>query len=159
GDGLGQFPGDTVGDVMASVMLREASNLPADTTSFVGRRRELARAKERLPETRALTLVGVGGGGKTRPALRLPRHGNRAFPDGVWLVELAPLREERLLAQTIVRGLGIREESARPSIEVLCDFLAGRRLLLILDNCEHLLEACASLAGRLLREAPNLRIL
>jgi predicted ATPase/DNA-binding CsgD family transcriptional regulator len=140
-------------------MLPDTSNLPADITSFVGRRRELAQAKDRLSEARALTMIGVGGVGKTRLALRLASEVSRAFPDGVWLVELAPLREERLLAQTIVRVLGIREQFSDPSIEVLCEFLAGRRLLLILDNCEHLLEACASLASRLLRAAPHLRIL
>ncbi|MGP3927655.1 ATP-binding protein [Streptomyces sp. 8N616] len=137
---------------------RHGKGLPADATSFVGRRRELAEAKRLLSNTRMLSLVGVGGVGKTRLGLRVAAEVERAFPDGVWLVELAALTDERLLAHTVIDVLGIRHQS-RPPVEALCDFLADRQLLLLLDNCEHLPDATASLAGRLLRTAPGLRIL
>ncbi|MGP3983937.1 ATP-binding protein [Streptomyces sp. KR80] len=143
---------------MTFVAPRHETRLPADTTSFIGRRREVAEAKRLLSSTRMLTLTGVGGVGKTRLGLRIAGEVERAFPDGVWLVELAALTDERLLAHTVIDALGIRQR-ARPPVEALCDFLADRQLLLVLDNCEHLLDAVASLAGQLLRAAPGLRIL
>ncbi|MET8681739.1 LuxR C-terminal-related transcriptional regulator [Streptomyces sp. NPDC004647] len=137
---------------------RHGNTLPADATSFVGRRRELAEAKRLLSNTRLLTLTGVGGVGKTRLGLKIAAEVDRAFPDGVWLVELAALTDERLLANTVSDELGIIQQS-RPAVEALCDFLADRQLLLVLDNCEHLLDTCANLAERLLQAAPGLRIL
>src|SRR4051794_9430025 len=132
---------------------RHGNTLPADATSFVGRRRELAEAKRLLSNTRLLTLTGVGGVGKTRLGLKIAAEVDRAFPDGVWLVELAALTDERLLANTVSDELGIIQQS-RPAVEALCDFLADRQLLLVLDNGEHLLDACANLAERLLQAAP-----
>jgi predicted ATPase/DNA-binding CsgD family transcriptional regulator len=138
---------------------RERSNLPADTTSFVGRRREVAEAKRLLADTRLLTLTGVGGVGKTRLALRVAADVLRAFPDGVWFVELAAVAEGDLLVRSVIDVLGVSEGSSRPPADILSDYLADRQVLLVLDNCEHLLDACAMLTGRLLRTAPRLRIL
>jgi predicted ATPase/DNA-binding NarL/FixJ family response regulator len=135
------------------------SNLPAELTSFVGRRRELAEAKARLSTSRMLTLTGMGGVGKTRLARRLAAQVHRAFPDGVWQVEFADLHEPDLVVHTIAAALGLREHGGRSAITTLQDYLAGKHLLLLLDNCEHLIEACAVTADALLRTCPDLRIL
>ncbi|WP_315987478.1 ATP-binding protein [Actinomadura sp. HBU206391] len=128
-------------------------------TSFVGRRRELSEARRLLGRTRLLTFTGVGGVGKTRLALRVARDARRTFEDGVWLVELAPLQDEELLPQTVASTLGLADRSARSALDCLADFVADKRLLIVLDNCEHLLDACALLAGRLLGTADGVRIL
>ncbi|MFI7642596.1 ATP-binding protein [Nonomuraea sp. NPDC049400] len=133
--------------------------LPAELNSFVGRRREIAEVKRLLSEARLVTLVGVGGVGKTRLSLRVGYDLRRAFHDGVWLVELAALESPELLLQTVTECLEIQDRSVRPSIEVLIDHLRDKQLLLILDNCEHLLESCAMLAETLMRSVPGLRIL
>ncbi|MET7334924.1 LuxR C-terminal-related transcriptional regulator [Nonomuraea sp. NPDC005650] len=134
-------------------------NLPADAKEIVGRRRELSEARRLLPDTRLLTLTGPGGVGKTRLGLRVAAEVRSAFPDGVWLVELAPLQDVTLLARTVAVGLGLCDQSARPSAETLADYLRDKRLLLVLDNCEHLLDACAHLASLLLSTAGQVRIL
>src|SRR5882757_9835811 len=112
-----------------------------------------------LSASRLLTLTGVGGVGKTRLALRVAAGVRRAFVDGVWLVELAALQDHTLLEQTVADTVGLRDRSARPPLEVLVDYLRDRQLLLVLDNCEHLADQCASLAAALLPAAPGLRIL
>jgi len=132
--------------------------LPAELNSFVGRRRELAETRRLLSASRLLTLTGPGGVGKTRLALRLADQVRRAFPDGVWLVELASLHDPALLPQTVARALGLRDASAEPATR-LADYLKDKRLLLFLDNCEHLVDACAVLAGKLLAAAPGLSVL
>lgn len=137
---------------------RAAGNLPADLTSFVGRRDELTRAKNLLAVTRLMTLTGMGGIGKTRFGRQLASEVRRNFPDGAWLVELADLRQGTLLAQTIGRTLGIRDESSDP-VGHLVDHIRDQRLVLVLDNCEHLAESCAVLVGKLLQAAPMLRII
>jgi predicted ATPase/DNA-binding CsgD family transcriptional regulator len=142
-----------------SVEGRRAGNLPADVTSFVGRRRELADIRELLQRARLITLTGVGGVGKTRLALRVAAEVRRAFPDGVWLVELAGLREPGLVGQSVVAALGFVEQTTGWSLAALSDLLAERRLLLVLDNSEHVLDACAVLADTLLKTCPDLRIL
>ncbi|NHU47653.1 MULTISPECIES: ATP-binding protein [Rhodococcus] len=143
---------------MASRSANQPDNLPADLTSFVGRRSETHAVRQLLSADRLVTLTGVGGVGKTRLALRVARDIRRAFPDGVCLVELASLKDPDLLPHTLIDALGIREQSA-PAPLVLTDYLRPRHTLLVLDNCEHILEAAADLVDRLLRAAPKLRIL
>ena len=134
-------------------------NLPAELTSFVGRRRELAELKRLLSTTRLLTLTGAGGAGKTRLALRAAAELARSLPDGAWLVSLAPIDDPLLLTQAVFDAFGLQDVSARWSLSALSDYLQGKRLLLVLDNCEHLLDAAASLAWTLLRSCPELRIM
>jgi predicted ATPase/class 3 adenylate cyclase len=135
------------------------NNLPHQVTSFIGRERELAEARRWLKKTRLLTLLGVGGLGKTRLSLQVAADVMDDYPDGVWLVELAPLADARLVPQAVASVLGVKEEAGRPVQEALLKAVKDRRLLLILDNCEHLLQACAEMGGQLLQAAPNLRIL
>jgi predicted ATPase/DNA-binding NarL/FixJ family response regulator len=143
---------------MTTTLLRRG-NLPGDLTSFVGRRGELATAKRLLGESRLVTLTGAGGVGKTRLALRLASQLERAIEDGIWLVDLATLSDPGLVAQRVASALGLRDDSNRWSVAVLTEYLASRHLLLLMDNCEHLLDPCAVLAEALLRGAPELRIL
>jgi non-specific serine/threonine protein kinase len=138
---------------------RAANNLPADLTSFVARRAEAAQIRQLLATSRLVTLVGVGGVGKTRLALHTARDVQRAFPDGVFLVELAALKDPVLLPHTVIHALAIPEQSSRAPMNILADYLRHRQILLVLDNCEHLLESAAELTAALLRSAPGLRIL
>ena len=134
-------------------------NLPAELTTFVGRRRQLQEIKSALAAARLVTLVGTGGVGKTRLALRSAADLRRGIPDGVWLVELAGLEDAELVTKTVMISLGLRDESSQWPVSRLIEFVASKRLLLVLDSCEHLLDACAVLADAVLREAPSLRIL
>lgn len=136
-----------------------SSNLPIQATSFVGRRQELRDVKGLLATTRLLTLAGSGGVGKTRLALRAAAELERGFPDGVWFVPLASIQDPMLVSQAVFAALGAQDQSAGWSLVTLTDHLAGKRLLLVLDNCEHLLDACAVLASTLLRACPNLRLM
>ncbi len=135
------------------------TNLPQQTTSFVGRQRELAEARTLLAATRLLTLLGMGGLGKTRLSLQLGADALDAYPDGVWFVDLAPIRDPSLVASAAAQVLGVREEPGRSLAQTLCAQLKQRKLLLILDNCEHLVSACASLADALLTSTPDVCIL
>jgi predicted ATPase/class 3 adenylate cyclase len=135
------------------------NNLPLQTTSFIGRQLELTKVGSLLAETRLLTLLGPGGIGKTRLSLRLASETLADRPDGVWLVELAALTDPQLVPQAVASVLGLKEEGGRPVVDVIADHLGDRRLLLILDNCEHLTHSCAELAVRLLRAAPDVKIL
>ena len=135
------------------------NNLPAALTSFVGRERELAAIAGLLDNARLLTLTGPGGTGKSRLGLRAAQDMLSRFPDGVWLVELAPLIEPALVVQSVATMLGVREEPDRSLQDSLANYLREKRLLLVLDNCEHLIAACAHLAEVLLRAGPHLRIL
>jgi predicted ATPase/DNA-binding CsgD family transcriptional regulator len=137
---------------------RLVSRLPAEVTSFVGRRQELAEARRLLSASRLLTLTGPGGVGKTRLALRLADQVRRAFPDGVHLIELDALEDASLVPQTVAAALGIRD-SADDALGILAGYLADRQLLLVLDNCEHLVDGCAVLVSKVLAAAPGLRIL
>lgn len=130
-----------------------------ELTSFVGRRQELADVRRLLSAGRLVTLTGMGGVGKTRLALRLANDARRAFPDGIGVVELASLKDPELLPHHVMETLEIREQSARPPVDVLCDHLKAQRLLLVMDNCEHVVAAAADLIDRLLRTAPGLRVL
>jgi non-specific serine/threonine protein kinase len=134
-------------------------NLPASRTSFVGREREMLEIKRALAMTRLLTLTGAGGSGKTRLALEVAKDFVGAHPEGVWLVELAPLSQPELVPQTVAGVLRVREQPDRPLVDTLVDHLRRKDLLLILDNCEHLIQACAELADILLLSCPRLRIL
>ncbi len=141
------------------VVEQRAGNLPADVTRFIGRRRELGEAKQVLERSRLVTLYGTGGVGKTRLALRLATDLRRSFADGAWLVELSALRSPELLARAVADALRLPDQAVEDPVDLLADHLAGRHLLLILDTCEHLVDACAMLAEVLLRAAPRLHIL
>ncbi len=142
---------------MASEVI--SNNLPLQLTSFIGREREIAEVKRLLSATRLLTLTGAGGCGKTRLALRVAADLREDFADDIWLIELAPLVNSALVAQTIGSALGIHELGSRPILEILTDFLRAKNLLLILDNCEHLIRACAHITDQLLHTCGKLRIL
>ena len=137
---------------------RRASNLPAELTRFIGRP-ELSQACGLLADARLVTLTGPGGVGKTRLALRIAAALADDFPDGVWLVDLAPLRDGSLLAPVIMATLEMREESTQDPALTLARYLYGKRTLLVLDNCEHLLNECAALASKLLTGTRGLRVL
>ncbi len=135
------------------------NNLPASLTSFVGRENALLEVKRLLSMTRLLSLTGTGGSGKTRLALEAARDLLGAYPEGVWLVELAPLSEPALVPQAVAAALGVREQPGRPLEDTLTERLRTKDLLLVLDNCEHLVDAVARLADALLSACPKLRIL
>jgi len=136
-----------------------ATNLPTQVTSFIGREKEIQEVKDLLVRTHLLTLNGAGGCGKTRLALQVAADLLDAYPDGVWLVELASISDPALVVQTMATTLGVREEPGRRLDQALPDFLKSRSLLLVLDNCEHLAQTCASLAEMLLAHCPHLRLL
>src|SRR5215204_578013 len=138
---------------------RPPNNLPLELSSFVGREKELAEVKRLLGETRLLTLTGSGGCGKTRLALAAATDLLEEFEEGVWMVELAPLADPSLVAQAVGSTLGVREQPGRSLTEMLSGYLGSKKVLLVLDNCEHLIEACAELAEALLRFCPGLRVL
>jgi predicted ATPase/DNA-binding CsgD family transcriptional regulator len=143
---------------LSAGVVHAGGNLPAEITRFVGRRRELADAKRALSKSRLVTLTGVGGVGKTRVAERVARDRRRAYPHGVWLVELGELADPALLTRTVLTELGVRRRSG-DGLEALIDSLRSRHLLLVLDNCEHLLDEVAALSVALLRSCPDLQIL
>ena len=134
-------------------------NLPLQINRFFGREAEIAQLKTRLSEHHLVTLTGPGGVGKTRLSLATAEALLSDFADGVWLVELAPLADPALVGQQIASSLGVRDDSGRSILESLTYFLRQRQLLLVLDNCEHLLQACAQLADSLLRVCPRLHLL
>jgi predicted ATPase len=133
--------------------------LRGELSGFVGRRSEFALIRKALGSARLVTLCGPGGIGKTRLAVRAAWEARRAFRDGVWLVELASLGDPALLAAEVARGVGLLDQSAGWAVGTLSEHLAGRQALLVLDNCEHLLDACAVLAGAILRACPGVRVL
>ena len=135
------------------------NNLPAEVTRFIGRRRELSAIADAVERYRLVTLRGAGGVGKTRLALRAAADASDSFADGCWLVQLSPLQTPGLLARTVSEALGLPDEGTGDAAAVLAANLAERELLLILDTCEHLIEACADLATLLLSAAPGLRVL
>lgn len=135
------------------------NNLPIQITSFVGREKEIRELKELVSSRHLVTLAGSGGSGKTRLSLETAGELLDRFRDGVWLVELAPLSDPVLVPQAIATTVGVQEQAGRPILDLLIDYLKPRQLLLILDNCEHLIQACADLADKLLHACPNLKIL
>ena len=134
-------------------------NLPTEVTRFIGRDEEVAQVRRLLSASRLVTLTGPGGVGKTRLAHRVGTQVGGAFPDGVWLVEVAELTDPALLAVTVAETFGLRQESVSEGPQTLATFLADKQPLLVLDNCEHLVAACARLADTLLRACPRLHIL
>ncbi|WP_338118366.1 ATP-binding protein [Streptomyces coryli] len=138
---------------------RRGDRLPAEVTSFVGRTAELADVHRLLAQSRMVTLVGPGGVGKTRLALRSVAEAAVRFEDGVHLVELSGLKGAELLPNAVSEALGLPEQAGRPQVDAVVEYVAERELLLVLDTCEHLLDACALLADLLLPQAPRLTIL
>src|SRR6266496_3551651 len=149
----------TTGDGEANRASRSKHNLPYQLTSFIGREQEIAQLKEVVTTHRLVTLTGAGGAGKTRLAIEVANRLVEAFPDGVWLVELAALSDPRLVPQAVAQALEVKEQPTRPVIETLSDHLASRKLLLVLDNVEHLLEACVRLVDLILRHSPHVAML
>lgn len=135
------------------------NNLPHALTSFVGRARELGETRALLRSTRLVTLTGMGGLGKTRLAIEAAAAAMDEFADGVWLVELAPLRDPSRVAQAIASALGVKEEAGHPVIEALERHVRDREMLIVLDNCEHLVAACAGCAKRLLAAGGKVTVL
>jgi predicted ATPase/class 3 adenylate cyclase len=135
------------------------NNLPVQLTTFVGREREMTEVKRLLASTRLLTLTGMGGSGKTRLSLQVAADLLEQFKDGVWLVEFGAVDDPALVNETVAAALAIRQEVGRPLVQTMSDFLRSKQLLVILDNCEHVVAACAHLAETLLRTCPHLRIL
>ncbi|NBE49987.1 LuxR C-terminal-related transcriptional regulator [Streptomyces boluensis] len=145
---------------MASPSARSTTNmLPADLTTFVGRRHDVTAVRQLFSVSRLVTLTGIGGVGKTRLGLQAANEMRRAFPDGVFLVELASLTDPNLLPQAVIDAVGIREQPAREPVAVIGEHLRERQALLIFDNCEHLVEAAGDLAAEILRSAPNVKIM
>ncbi|WP_327655347.1 ATP-binding protein [Streptomyces sp. NBC_00483] len=141
------------------VAVRTPGELPAETTSFVGRAPELARIKDVFTRSRLVTLTGPGGVGKSRTAMRSARDQLGDFPDGACVVPLSGLSDPELLPHAVCGALGVPEQGGRGVHEVLATHLAGRRTLIVLDTCEHLVDACATLADALLSAAPGLRLI
>lgn len=144
---------------MSETQMRATVAAHYSLTSFVGRRRELDEAKKRMTESRLVTLAGPGGVGKTRLAVELADRSRKAFRDGVWVAELASLEDESGLASTIASALAVPDQSNRSATDQLVNYLRPRQALLVVDNCEHLLDGAAKLVAELLDKAPGLRIL
>ena len=135
------------------------TNLPVPLTSFIGREREIEELKRLLSTTRLLTLMGAGGIGKTRLALHVARDLTRAYQDGVWWVELAPVKNGRFVPEAVAQVLGVKESTARSLTDSLAHFLRDKEALLVLDNCEHVIEASTRLAAELLSQCDHLQVL
>src|SRR5579864_6131465 len=138
---------------------RRLGNLPAEATSFVGRRRELAEVRQKLSAARVVSLVGPGGVGKTRLAIRAAGDLSRGFRDGAWLVELAEIQDPALVGNAVMAALDLRDQAAAAPQDLIRAFLRDKELLLVLDNCEHLLRAVASLATDTVTHAAGVRII
>jgi predicted ATPase/class 3 adenylate cyclase len=134
-------------------------NLPAQTTSFIGREKEMAEIKQALEKHRLVTLTGSGGTGKTRLSLQVAAGLVEQYPDGVWFIELAPLTDPDLIPQTMLSVLGVSKQQGKSALQSLTDHVHDKKLLFILDNCEHLIEACAKIADILLSDSQVLKIL
>ncbi len=138
---------------------RRPGNLPAEPTSFIGRRRELAESKRKLSRARLVSLVGPGGVGKSRLGLRVATDLGRGFKDGSWLIELAEVGEPDLVVYAVLAALDLRDQAATEPPALLLNYLRNKELLLLVDNCEHLLEAAAQLVGDVMRAAPGVHVI
>jgi predicted ATPase/DNA-binding SARP family transcriptional activator len=164
---LGLEPGEELRRLEQAVLRQEVPaarppsrhNLPAPLTSFLGRETDLATLARLLGEARLVTLTGPGGAGKTRLAVEIGTRAVDLFPGGVWLADLTGIAGPELVAARVMEALGVRQDGDVPVMEALRFRLRSAELLLVLDNCEHLLDACAKLAGGLLRSSPGLRVL
>jgi predicted ATPase/class 3 adenylate cyclase len=143
--------------LMALATIR--NNLPAQLTSFIGREKEIAEVIRLFEKARLVTLTGAGGTGKTRLSIQVANELLDQYTDGVWLVELAPILDPLLIPRTTAIAIGLRDEPQRLVIDMLCDYLREKKMLIILDNCEHLIDACAQMAEMLLHACPQIRIL
>jgi len=137
----------------------EQGNVHEEPNSFIGRERELGELREFVRVARALTLCGTGGIGKSRLAVRMLAALSSDFPDGVWFIELGDLQQPDLVVSRVAAAIGVVEERGRPLVETLAAALAPRRMLLALDNCEHVIDAAARLCQRLLASSPGLRMI
>ena len=147
---------------VAEVHSSSKHNLPSQLTSFIGREKEIEKVRQLIAPNsggRLLTLTGAGGSGKTRLALEVAAKLRDDFADGVWFIQLAPLADPALVPQSLLIALDINEQANRSALTVAVDFLHPKRSLLILDNCEHLIQACAQLVETLLHTCPSLHVL
>jgi predicted ATPase/DNA-binding winged helix-turn-helix (wHTH) protein len=149
----------TTGDGDANRASRSKHNLPYRLTSFIGREQEIAQLEELVMANRLVTLTGASGAGKTRLAIQVASQLVDRFPDGVWSVELAALSDPQLVPQAVAQALEVKEQPARPVFETLGDYLASKKLLLVLDNVEHLLDACVRLVDEILRRCRDVAVL
>jgi len=145
----------TIGDSESHRASKPKHNLSYQLISFVGREQEIAQLEELVTANRLVTLTGAGGAGKTRLAIEAASRLTDAFFDGVWLVELAALSDPRLVPQAVAQALEVKVQSTRPVIETLNDYLGSKKLLLVLDNAEHMLEECARFVDLILRRSPD----
>ena len=152
--GLSGFPSQS-----PSSTNKQKSNLPVPLTTFIGREKEQSEVIQFITKYRLVTLTGAGGVGKTRLSIKVGEQILGSYADGVWLVELAPILDSLLVPRTTAITIGLRDEPQRPVIDMLCDYLQEKQLLIVLDNCEHLLDACAQLADTLLKRCPDLKII
>src|SRR5258706_4358117 len=134
-------------------------NFTDAVSSFIGRAREMTEVEQLLDTSRLVTLTGSGGSGKTRLAIEVARQELNRFSDGAWLIDFVPLHESTLVHQIVASALGVREEANRPLIQTMTEYLRSKNLLLIFDNCEHLIDPCAKIANMLLQACPKLQIL
>ena len=153
--GLSGFPETSVN----SEIRKPVTNLPTLLTSFIGRKKELQEVVNLIAKHHLVTLTGSGGVGKTRLSLQVAQQVLDHYPDGVWLVDFAPILDPLLVPRTTAITIGLRHEPERPVIDMLCDYLRPKKILFILDNCEHLVDGCAHMAEKMLQAAPNVRIL
>jgi predicted ATPase/DNA-binding XRE family transcriptional regulator len=154
--GLAEYPDD---QASPSASRAPKTNLPIHLTSFIGREKEQEEIKKLILKNRLVTILGAGGIGKTRLSIQTGFALLNNFPNGIWWVELASLSDPTLVPQAIITTLGLTEQAGRSPLSILTDFLQSKRVLLILDNCEHLVQACAHLTESLLHSCPDLRIL
>ena len=135
------------------------NNLPAQLSTFIGREKEVGQIKKYLEKHRLVTLTGSGGVGKTRLAIQVASELLEAYPNGVWLVELAPLTDPDLVTQTVCTTLNVTPQGNVPAWNALSDYLKPKKILLVVDNCEHLIDACSQFCDSLLHICPGLRII
>jgi len=140
-------------------LVRQSGNIPAEATSFIGRRRELAEVRKKLTHARVVSLVGPGGVGKTRLAIRLAAELARRFNGGAWLVELAEVRDPRLVTNAVLTTLDLRDQTTTEPGDLVRSYLRDKELLLVVDNCEHLLGAAGQLVTDVVKAAPGVRIM
>jgi len=138
---------------------RRPGNLPAEASSFIGRRRELAEVRKKLTEARLVSLVGPGGVGKTRLAIRAAADLGRGFRGGGWLVELAEVHDPALVTSAVLAALDLRDQAAAEPLALVLSYLRDKELLLVVDNCEHLLGAAAQVVTDMMRAAPGVRVI
>ncbi|HWZ71975.1 MAG TPA: winged helix-turn-helix domain-containing protein, partial [Casimicrobiaceae bacterium] len=149
----------TTGDGEADRVSAPRHNLPYQLTSFIGREQEIAQLEELVAANRLVTLTGASGAGKTRLAIQVASQLVDRFADGIWLVELAALSDPQLVPQAVAKALEVKEQPARPVLETLGDYLASKKLLLVLDNVEHLLDACVRMVDEILRRCRDVAVL